>query len=65
MIKIKFGKDKYHLVVEMNKWLKENIGHGGWQPMLDAKWHVESAYGTTWYVFKDESDAMLFLLRWS
>lgn len=64
MTRVEFGKDKYHLVAEMNKWLRANIGPGGYSPVLDAKWHIESAFGNTWYTFKNDSDATLFALKW-
>jgi hypothetical protein len=64
MTEVEFGKQQYHLVEEMNRWLRANVGEGGWRPMLDARWHIESAFGNSKYVFKDPQDAMLFALRW-
>lgn len=64
MTSVEFDKDKYHLIEEMNRWLRENVGPGGWAPVLDACWHIESAFGHSKYVFKDGKDAMLFALRW-
>jgi hypothetical protein len=61
---VNFDKRQYHLIEEMNRWLRANVGDGGWQPMLDARWHIESAFGESKYVFKDPQDAMLFALRW-
>jgi hypothetical protein len=61
---VEFGKGQYHLIEEMNRWLREHVGEGGWRPILDARWHIESAFGNSKYVFKDPQDAMLFALRW-
>jgi len=59
-----FNKDQYHQIHEMNAWLRENVGVGGWMPILDSKWKIEGAYGYHTYTFKDPRDAMLFALRW-
>jgi hypothetical protein len=64
MTEVEFSKQQYHLIEEMNRWLRANVGDGGWRPMLDARWHIESAFGNSKYVFKDPRDAMLFALRW-
>jgi len=64
MTEVEFSKQQYHLIEEMNSWLRANVGDGGWRPMLDARWHIESAFGNSKYVFKDPRDAMLFALRW-
>lgn len=61
---VEFDKDKFHLIETMNAWLRENVGPGGWAPVLDAKWHIESAFGHSWYKFEDPKDATLFALRW-
>ena len=65
MNEVKFSRDKYHLIEQMNAWLQENVGPGGWAPILDARWHIESAFGHSKYTFKDPRDAMMFALRWS
>jgi len=62
---VEFSKDKYHLIEEMNRWLRENVGDGGWMPMLDARWKIEGAFGHHTYTFKDPRDATLFALRWA
>jgi hypothetical protein len=64
MTEVDFDKRQYHLIEEMNRWLRENVGEGGWAPVLDARWHIESAFGNSKYIFKDPKDAMLFALRW-
>lgn len=64
MTEVEFNKNQFHLIEEMNQWLRENVGPGGWAPVLDARWHIESAFGNSTYTFKDPKDAMLFALRW-
>jgi len=64
MTAVEFDKDKYHLIEKMNLWLRENVGDGGWMPMLDAKWKIEGAFGHHTYHFKDPKDATLFALKW-
>ena len=61
---VTFNRDKYHLIEEMNAWLRSNVGPGGWAPVLDAKWKIEGAFGHHTYYFKDPRDATLFALRW-
>lgn len=65
MTEVNFGKRDYYRIEDMNKWLRENVGEGGWRPMLDARWHIESAFGESKYVFKDAKDATLFALKWA
>ena len=65
MENVEFGRDKYHLQGEMVKWCKENIGKGGWLQAEGAVWSVDSAFGTTFFKFVNESDATLFRLRWA
>lgn len=61
---VELDKDKYHLIEDMNRWLRDNVGDGGWMPMLDARWKIEGAFGHHTYTFKDPKDATLFALRW-
>lgn len=68
MICIEFGKDRYHQQNDMILWCKDNIGSGGWQvPMAltDHKWKIESMFGSSFFYFRDEQDAVLFSLKWS
>ena len=65
MTAVEFDKDKYHLIEEMNRWLRENVGPGGWAPVLDARWHIEGAFGHHTYTFKDPRDATMFALKWT
>lgn len=64
MTEVDFGKDQYHKIEDMNRWLRENVGPGGWPPMLDARWHIRTAFGASRYTFKDPGDAILFALKW-
>jgi len=65
MTEVNISKRQYHQISEMTAWLRANVGEGGYQPMLDARWHIESAFGNSKFVFKDPRDAMMFALRWS
>ena len=68
MQSIKFGKDRYHLNSEMYEWLVERLGPGGWyKGSIDSehRWAWESAFGNTIYHFRDDRDAIIFLLKWS
>jgi hypothetical protein len=70
---VTIGKDQYHLLSEVRRWCLENIGHGGYinDPTLanpdddEEKWLVDTTYGNSTFVFKYESDAILFTLRWA
>lgn len=64
MTEVEFDRDKYHLINEMNAWLRENVGPGGWLAPPECKWKVEGAFGHHTYYFKDPKDAMMFTLRW-
>ena len=72
---VEFGKDKYHLQYDMEKWCKEHIGKNplytswvsgeprSWEGM--GTWCMSTMFGTTFFYFKEEKDAVLFALRWS
>ena len=70
---ITFGKDRYHLNGEMEKWCRDNIGLGGWTYStpktwegMDGKiWVIYSMFGNTTFSFKESKDLTMFLLRWS
>lgn len=64
MTTVEFGKRDYHRISEMCMWLRENIGPGGYAPVLDAKWKIESAFGNTMFTFKEEKHASMFALKW-
>lgn len=61
---VRISKRQYHLISEMTAWLRVNVGEGGYRPMLDARWHIESAFGESKFVFKDKKDATWFALKW-
>lgn len=65
---VSFGKDQYHLQNTMITWCEENLGPGGWASYTAIgvrNWAVESAFGNTFFYFRDPKDAMMFKLRWS
>lgn len=70
---IVFGKDRYHLNGEMERWCKDNVGEGGWTydtpktwEGMDSKvWIMHSMFGNTTFAFKDSKDLTMFLLRWA
>lgn len=70
---ITFGKDRYHLNGEMERWCHDNIGKGGWSydtpktwdGMGGRVWAMHSLFGHTTFVFKDSKHLTMFLLRWS
>jgi len=67
IIKISFGKDRYHEQEDMIRWCRKNLGTGGWQCSLvlgDNRWRVDSMFGSTQFWFKEERDYLLFCLRW-
>jgi hypothetical protein len=71
---VEFGKRHYHLQEEMIKWCKDNLGNNprysnwvfatpvDWTRL--GNWCVSSAFGSTSFHFKNESDATMFALRW-
>ena len=73
MNSVVFGKDRYYQHLEMESWCYENIGMGGWststpdsfEDLSPKIWVMHSMFGTTTFVFKEEKDAMFFILRWS
>lgn len=64
MTEIQFGKNRYHEIETMIKWCYEHFGNGGWLAQPNSKWSVESGFGNTFFMFKNEQDATLFALRW-
>ena len=52
---------------EVEDWCIEHVGHWNidWYKLgIDPLAHLSGDYTTTWY-FKDEKNAMLFILRWT
>lgn len=72
MNEITFGKDRYHLQGEMEKWCKEHIGYGGWtsssprtwECMEGKIWVMSCMFGNTTFAFKEQKHYTLFVLRW-
>lgn len=67
---IVFGKDRFHQNPEIAEWLIHHFGRGMWYKYAviddpDCRWAWESAFGTTRYYFRDDKDALLFVMRWS
>jgi hypothetical protein len=69
---ITFGKDKYHLHLEMQEWCKQQFGEGKWVGELYPKnwtampnWTIHSMFGNTTFAFKDEKQYNWFILRWA
>lgn len=72
---VEFGKSSYHLQEEMAKWCGENIGSNPpytswvydtpteWEGL--GKWCMTSAFGSTFFYFREDTDRTAFLLRWS
>jgi len=73
MHEITFNNTRYHLNGEMEQWCKDNIGEGKWvggklktwEGMKPNVWAIESMFGNTTFMFKEDKDYMWFLLRWS
>ena len=75
---VEFGKSQYHLQSQLMAWCEANVGPGRWafeQAPKDwdnykthggefALWTISSAYGNTFFAFKNEKDATLFSLKW-
>lgn len=68
LIRISFGKDRYHEHLEMISWCEKNLGKGGYYSFTKnpetAKWAIESMFGNTHFFFRDSKDAVLFGLTW-
>lgn len=66
MVTLRFGEDKHHLHTEMMQWAVDNFGKGTYHGVYDdsATWSVAFTFNTQTYVFVDDSQAMMFKLRW-
>lgn len=60
-----FGKDRYHEIQYMISWCHLQFGDGGWLASPSCTWATESAFGNTFFKFKNEEDATMFALRWT
>lgn len=66
---VSLGRDRYHLQDEMVAWCRENVGLGSWWNSLPAlpagqDWSIQCIFGRTTFWFKQDSDAVLFSLKW-
>lgn len=68
---IRFDRDRYHQIEEMQTWCRENIGGGGWTQGYDSddwvgirSWSIDSTFGVTRFRFKHDIDATFFLMQW-
>ena len=70
---ITFGKDHYHLNGEMEQWCRTYAGEGRWiggqlktwEGMESYVWAIESMFGNTTFMFKEDKHYMWFVLKWS
>lgn len=70
---ITFNNTRYHLNGAMEEWCRKHIGAGKWignrlttwEGMEPNVWAIESMFGNTTFMFKEDKDYMWFLLRWS
>jgi hypothetical protein len=70
VIEFKFGRERFHEAQEMSLWLIDHYGRGMWyrHAMVennDCRWAQESAFGITWFYFRNQEDATMFALRWA
>ena len=71
---VEFSNRYYLLQGEMEKWCErhicENPPYTNWVYSKPTEWEglgnwcMASAFGTTFFYFKNESDATLFTLKW-
>lgn len=68
LIRLSFGKDRFHQQREMFDWCETHLGAGGYFAFTrdpeNARWSAESMFGSTHFFFKEEKDAVLFGLIW-
>ncbi len=68
LIRISFGKDRFHEQEYMLSWCEKNLGLGGYYAFTKdpkkARWSIESMFGNTHFFFRDPKDATLFGLVW-
>ena len=68
LIRISFGKDRYHEQSDMTSWCEKNIGDGGYYAFTknpeESRWAIESMFGNTHFFFCNPNDAVLFSLKW-
>ncbi len=68
LIRLSFGKDRFHEQRDMLSWCEENFGDGGYYSFTKnpdtARWSIDSMFGNTHFFFRDSKDAVLFGLKW-
>jgi hypothetical protein len=72
MNQITFNNTHYHLNGEMEEWCRTYAGTGKWigsrlktwEGMGDNVWAIESMFGNTTFMFKEDRHYHWFLLRW-
>jgi hypothetical protein len=68
LIRISFGKDRYHEYLDMIAWCEKHCGEGGYYEFSKnpdtANWSINSMFGNTHFFFRNTEDALLFALRW-
>jgi hypothetical protein len=69
---ITFGKDQYHLHLDMYAWCEHQFGPGSWIGEQHPKdwegmpdWTIHSMFGNTTFAFKNERQYTWFILRWN
>lgn len=72
---VHFGKSHYHLQGVMINWCNKHVGVNppnddwAWNTIKEwdreGPWCIQSAFGNTWFYFKNDSDATMFALRWA
>jgi hypothetical protein len=68
LIRLSFGKDRFHEQRDMLSWCEKNLGLGGYYAFTkdpeNARWAIESMFGNTHFFFRNPKDAVLFGLIW-
>ncbi len=54
-----FTRDRYPQVQTMIDWCFNQFG-----PSVDDRWSLSTAFGESRWLFKNQSDATMFALRW-
>lgn len=70
---ITFNNTYYHLNGEMEQWCRKYAGEGKWvggklktwEGMEPNVWAVESMFGHTTFMFKEDKHYHWFVLRWN
>ena len=73
VLKITFGKNRFHQHIEMCDWCREHCGFGkwltdtpnSWAGFENLNWTVDSMFGNTTFAFKDSKHLSMFVLRWA